>query len=911
MILMNHELAGGKRRPDEQYVMSRAWRFDMKALSKLFVLLAALALASCGGGGGGSQGAFTPTPSDTITISAASTSIPVGSFTTLTVTVKKADGSVENDGTLINASLSPSTIGTVSGSGAAGTTASNTLSGGSTSFNFTSSNQTGTATITISVPAGTNGATTTATATVGIAVTAGNNQDPRLALSATTTTLPINPYTYGQQQADPFPGNFPGSPYIAEVTLTWRHSNGQLVTGTSTVNVSVAPTTIIAFSTLNTSGGDEFHTLLGSGPVDVTGGVGTIFIHSSPTPGTAVLIVTATDPDNAQTISSQLAFTVAGAASNLPSSITAASAGAVYISGSGGAQSTIVSATVTDGNNALVPDPSGYDNVQFQIVGPANSDARLSGLDAAGNSVSGTTVNTVTHNGIASVTLQAGSQQGPVQIRATADRGDNNVDNGIQDGVSATTTVVISDGKLFNLTLTQPGPNAGSLLINGVSADASSTAIPADVNGTYSLTISAQGQDRQGNPVLPGTLIHFGEIDGPLNGFTGTNRGLFSITGGDGNPQEGGTLFTAPGGAFTTAGGGAGPGDSVLVFGKEVTGNRDLENARTVRTINSATSLNTTIAFNTNDDTGSSVDYGPVLPYIIGRALDGNITASASTNDVGVATVHLTYPVSKLGKLAAVWAQGNGNVTGNATKTVDDIALVRFAGVAAVGDLAAAVTASPNPIYGNTTQYVTACIADALGSPLQGIQFSFQYSGTGTAKVDGTTGAGLLASLTDESGCALATVVTSGVSPSTDTGGGGELMFCVGDLCATVDVVVNIASLQVSPASVSVGAASKNVSITITALDTLGNKTPGVAITGTCSASGGAGATIQPSTFSGTTGANGSVVDTVTASNFVLSGDPPQVGAGQCTFSATGVASATVNFNGFATCNDFSPSTCN
>jgi hypothetical protein len=729
-------------------------------------------------------------------------------------------------------------------------------------------------------------------------------------LSATSTTIPVSPYDYGQQQASPFPGNFPGSPYISEVTLTWRHTNGQLVSGTSTVNVSVAPTTIIAFSTLNTGTGDQFHTLLGSGPVNVTGGVGTIFIHSSNIPGTATLTVTATDPDNAQTISSQLQFTVAGAGTALPASISVASSGTAYVSNSGGPQSAIITATVNDGSNAHVADPSGYNNVRFEVLAPANSDARLS----VGQAAPATAINTATHNGIASATFLSGSQQGPVQIRVTADRGDNNVDNGIQDPVSATTTVVVSDGKLFNLALTQPGPNANSILINGVSSDASSSSpLPINPDGTYSLLLSVHGVDRQGNAVLPGTQIRFGEIDGPLNGFTGSGRGQFAISGGDGNPQESGTLFTAPTGAFTTAGGGAGPGDAVLVFGKEVTGNRDLENARTVRSINNDASLNTTTAFNRNDiDTGTSVDYGPVLPYIVGRALDGSITASAVTNDVGVASVHLTYPVSKLGKLAAVWAQGDGTAMNGAARTVDDIALVRFAGVAAVGDLTAAVTASPNPIVGNApqAQLVTVCISDALGSPLQGIQFTFQYTGSGTAKVDGTTGSGSLGSLTDTTGCAVASVTTSGVAPSTSQGGGGELKFCSGALCATVSVVVNIAVLQVSPSKVFVSSAGATVDITITALDTFGNKVPGAVITGTCSASGGNGATILPSSFTGTTDATGSVVDTVIASNFVKTGNPPVTGTGQCQFTSSGAASATVTFIGQASCVDFSPSTC-
>jgi len=889
----------------------------MKALSKSFVLLlATLGPASCGGGGGGSQGAFQPTPSDTISISATATSITTNNFTTLTVAVKKADGTIENDGVQVTASVTPATIGSVSGSGTgAGATATNSLAGGKTTFIFTSSNQTGTATVTMSLAAGTNGSPNATSASIPITITAGNGQDPRLQLSQTAASLPVSPFDFSKQQTTPFPGNFPGSPYVAEVDITWRHTNGQLVSS-GTLNASVVPSSVALLST-NAASLTAFQTLSSNLALTVTGGTASVFVHSGNVPGTAILTITGTDPDSGQSISSQVQITVAGSGSTLPSSISVASTGNAYISGSGGPQSALVTFKVTDGSNALIADPVGFDNVQIQIVGPVNSDASLSGVNAAGQSVSGYIINTVTHNGIASVTVLAGTQQGPVQIKATIDRGDGNVDNDVQDPVSATATVVISDGKLFNLTLTQPGPKAGSVLINAVSTDASSTTLPTDPNGTYSLLISVQGQDRQGNPVLPGTVIRFGEIDGPLNGFTGTNRGQFAISGGDGNPQEGGTAFSAPGGAFTTAGGGAGAGDSVLVFGKEVAGNRDLENARTVRQIVNATTLSTTIAFNRNDDTGASVDYGPVLPYIIGRALDGNITTTATTNDVGVASVHMTYPVSKLGKLAAVWAQGNGIVTNGATKTVDDIMLVRFAGVAAVGALSAAVSASPNPIYGNTTQTVTACITDALGSPLQGIQFNFAYTGSGTATVDGTKGSGLLASLTDQTGCAVATVVTSGVSPSLDATGSGVLKFCVSsDLCASVTVVVNIAVLQVSPSTVSVPKAGITVPITITAFDTLGNKTPNVPISGACSASGGAGATIQPASFTGTTGANGSVVDTVTASNFVLVANPPtvptpQVGSGQCIFTTTaGAASATVTFNGILTCDDFSPNTC-
>ena len=206
----------------------------MRALSKTFLLLlAAFGLASCGGGGGGSQSAFNATPVDSIEISARSTTIPTNSFTVLTVSVKRQDGTVEADGTSINATVTPATMGSVS-------PGSNTLKGGTTTFGFASGNQTGTATITISVPAGTNGTTTTATKSIPITITAGSGQDSRVKLSATATTLPVSPYSFAQQSVTPFPGNFPGSPYVAEVDITLRNIHGQLVAGTA--NVSIAPT---------------------------------------------------------------------------------------------------------------------------------------------------------------------------------------------------------------------------------------------------------------------------------------------------------------------------------------------------------------------------------------------------------------------------------------------------------------------------------------------------------------------------------------------------------------------------------------------------------------------------------------------------------------------------------------------
>jgi hypothetical protein len=858
----------------------------MKALYNLFVLmLASFALASCGGGGSGSNSAFGGSPAFDISISASPTSITTNSFTTLTVTVKNPGGANAPDGTVVTASLSPATIGSLSGASASGATATNTVIGGVTTFLFNSSNQPGTAHITATA--------SSSSKSIDVSVTPGSTQDPRLQMSATSTTLPVN-----QLPQDPAngscPGNFLGSPYISEVTLTFRHSNGQLVAGTASVNVSAAPTTVITFSILNSGSSsgtnpcqDQFHTLLGSGPVQVTGGVGTIYVHSMAVPGTGTLSVTATDPDNGAAISSQLQITVAGGASGLPTSITTTSTGGAYVASSGGISS-LVNATVTDGSGALVANPNGYDNVQFSIAGPSNSDARLSAVNAAGQSVAGTTVATITHNGIASVTLLPGNQQGPVQVKATADRADGNVDNGISDPVSASTTVVVSDGKLYSLTLTSPGSNAPSILINRVSAQATlsaqgTTPIPPDPNATYSFTVSAIGTDRQGNPVLPGTQIKFGSIDSPVDA-----KGNYQISGVKGDPQEGGTLFSATDGQFTTAGGGAGPGDTVLVFGKLVDGNADLESAATVRSVQNAQNLTVTTPFNLNDTTGSSVNYGPALPYIVGRAQIGNITSPSTTNSNGVASTTLNYPVSALGHVAGVWAQGTGtdNITGS-TKIVTDINLFAFPGVAP-----ADIVISPNPIPGNITTTVYACIYDALGSPIQGVdfQFSFTNMGAGSGTLDGINGAGIVPDLTDASGCVATTVSTTGVAAS---GGGSSgtpgLTFTAGNTTKTAPITASGNLILLAKPSQLGGTGG---TVTLTLLNGNGTPVPGAQLTGSCTNAG-------ISSGPGVTNSAGQTTAMVTA-NLNVANSP---GTGSCTFTtSTGSPTATVTLQGTDPC---------
>lgn len=674
------------------------------------------------------------------------------------------------------------------------------------------------------------------------------------------TTLPLN------IAASPW---FPSSPYSREVDIHWTNADGSPVSGHD-LSCSITNLSVLSIHILDDASTPDDESAVNWGNVQVHSDTGhaICWVYSMGTSGNAILNVGGVDPVTSATVSAQLSFNVENASGALPASVTMSALPAgVYLDGSGGNQNSVLTINVLDGGLQPVPDPvtgnSGFDNVQVEIVSTPNGGAILSSNGVSGPST-GTTVNTHTFNGVATASFQSGTIEGPIQVRATADRADNNVTNGISDPVSATFSVVVSDGKLFALQLTSPNVNA--ILINQVDPTVEvpdDTGIPPNPDATYSLTVSALGTDRQGNPVLPGTTIHFGSIDEPAGTFdAGAQANQFLISGGDGDPQEGGTGFTAPTGHFRTAGGGAGPGDALIVFGKTQhgapEGNEDLESALTVGTVNSETSLNTTSPFNLNDTTGQTVNNGPVLPYIIGRANHGNISTNATTNDVGVAHTTLNYTASTLGHIAAIWAQGDGidRVTGGARRVTDAAVLV-YPGVAP-----ASLVAFPSPIPGNTTVPVTVCLTDALAAPIQGVPIAFQLQlGGGTGNVDGNGQSGTLDNVTGPDGCAVASVTTSGVPPAPSGTTAGTLTFSVGGATAEVDIVVELAFLQASPRQVCPGGR-----VNITAISTTGEPASGVTITGCSDATPASAVTGQSGTAS-----------------FQINAD---AAAGQCVFSA-------------------------
>lgn len=873
------------------------------------LLLGSLAvLTACGGGGGsGNEGSFGPISSARISASAQGSTVPAGGTLAVTVSVSNSNNTAIADGTVVTASVSPSNLGGVFGVVNGQQTSSNTATtvGGRAEFIFVTATNQGSATLTFSTqPSGQPSAVSASLpVTVSAPAPTGN-----IAIAATRTQLPVN--LFGVRP-------FFGSPYMSEFTITARSASGQPISipkgEAGGLGISINPVTIAAYSTLDDPEteddpstpeieNNEFLTLMGQGPVNIVAGRATVFVHSFNVTGTATVTATIRDPETGRTMTATQAINVVSSTPSLPANILLSPTfSGLYVQGSGGSTSGAFEVDVSDGIGQPVPDPvagnASFNNVRVEIIGdaPAAANERVSGVNAGGQNVSGQTIALRTTNGVATFNFLSGNRLGQTTVRVTSDRADNNVDNGVSDPIVAERTVVISDGRLFAVHIT--GPDRDAIIVNGVTtgvnADGTAAVRP---DGTYSLIVSALATDRQGNPVLPGTPIEFGLVDAPLVGFPEQGSGAFAIAGGDGNPLENGFVFSAPSGAFQTAGGGAGPGDTLLVLGQAVEGNRDLESARRISQVNAQTSLTTVQRFNRNDDTGNSVDSGDALPYIIGRAQHGNIVGTGVTDQTGTATVRLNYPVSRLGQSVALWARGSA-VSGTSTKLVTDVAAYVYPGLAPLS-----IIASPEAIPGNTTATVTVCLRDALNSPIQGAFVNFGFSlATGIGTISGRN-SGPLPNPTGANGCVLVNVVTSGMSEDGDN----VLRFTLGD-AEPAEVEIRVADdliLQAFPTAF-IGDGTFEVNLRL--IDGAGNGVAGRAIAVECSGEGDTAIVnvAQPPTL---TDSNGNSRALVTASLM----DQPGGGAEwECEFSlAGGDPSATVIFKGRDSCaggSGFSP----
>jgi hypothetical protein len=862
---------------------------QFKAASLIFL---AAVLAACGGGGGSnSDSGFNP-PGARATATAQSASVPAGSATDISVRITEASGAAVRDGIVVTGSVSPSSVGSVfgvDGSGGITQLATATTAGGNANFRFVGQ-QPGTATVSFTA-ADPNTSGRTVTASVTITVTEGT---PRISMQATRTTIPIN--TYNIQP-------FFGSPYMSEVTITVRDSAGNAVSQPDGVQVSINPVGPAGFSTLDdpeTEDINEFFVIMGQAPVNLLAGKATVFVHSENQTGTSVLTAATQDPVTGQTFSASLTFNFVATLPEGPEEIFVSHPDRpVYVQGSGANTTLQIEAIVSDGIGQPIRDPQSgnvaFNNIRAELISTGPDPGRLIAINAAGQQVSGTSIALRTNSGIGNITYRAGTQAGQYLIRITADRADNNVDNGIQDPVVGETRATVSDGRLFSLTITSPRPNA--ILVNRVdeSVEPEPGLLPRDPNGTYSLTVSVLATDREGNPIPEGTEIEFGLVDHPVVGYPNLGSGVFAISGIDGDPEEGGFNFHAPTGQFNTSAYPSGPGDTLLVFGKDVPGNRDLESARRIASNVAINRLTVAQRFNRNDDSGSILNQGPVLPYVIGRATEGNINARASTNAIGVATAKLNYPVSRLNKSVLVWARALTTDTSGNAKLVTDIAGYVYPGIAPLR-----LIASPKQIPANRTVPVQVCVEDAITQHMPGVWINFTITGA-SGSVDGQSTSGVVASPTGPGGCVIAMVTTTGVLP----GDAPRVIFTAGQARDEVEIVPpGSAVLQAMPSAFR-GDGTRTIQLTL--LDGNGAPLRDVQLRGSCTTSG-ADAMLSIVSGPGVTDASGQTSATVSASGFyscpavpATEGPPPTPAiparapvTGTCTFSGPGGSPSTV-----------------
>ncbi len=874
----------------------------MKAFRTFLVSAAAIALAACGGS---SSDSFGEGGSASMSISAETTSVPAkGQYfrpnpamdytVQVNVQFRGSNNRPVPDGTEVTLSSSSSGRGVVApidDPDDYGSQATSPTSGGTASFWFVSGSNQGEVTLTASGSAPSGGQTSTS---MSLTVIEASDGAARLSIEG-PSEIPANKAGAS---------SFMGSPYVAEYRIRYLGPDGEpgIVRldedDRHTAQVTITPNSSALFSTLadpefKFAG---FDVLWGTGPVLVQGGQGTLFVHSQDSPGTATLSAAAFDIDESddQVYSAEITIDIIDhSADFLPAQLDfGVSPDPVYIQGSGGSTSKSLSIDVRDSGGNPVPDPEGdghsYNNVRLQLEAPANSGARLVGTGADG-SVSGTDINVRTLNGVANFALNSGTRTGSHKITATVDRADNNVDNEMTDPLTAETTVQVGDGRLFSLELVQPSVNA--LLVNRATTDIETSAeldfdddtgllIPPDPDGTYSVTVTAQGVDQTGNPVLPGTTVNFGKIDAPL---TQTNPSYFVFSGGDGNPAEGGDLFSVeepPVGFLddpNAVDDSVEIGDTLALFGKSVPGNREHEAVRQVESVIDNQTLRVSEPFNPNDQSGSIVDDGHVIPWVVGRAQMGVIDSSVTLGDQGRGTVQLTYPIKAIGRPTVVWAQGN-RVESGGTKTVADVNSIRLPGVAPL-----LLSAAPSQVQGNSTVNIELCLTDGLGAPVNQVAVSGGVvEGPANGSLDGEPMPTTTANATGANGdgCVVTEMTTSGMVPD---GEESVVRFHVGEAVADVTIVPpGSATLDIQPSRYNdMSPNIRTVQVLLILRNAEGDPISGVDLSGECQADGGI---LEIQQQPGVTGEDGRATALVAVGLSACEGDDfPRIG--QCTFT--------------------------
>jgi hypothetical protein len=281
-------------------------------------------------------------------------------------------------------------------------------------------------------------------------------------------------------------------------------------------------------------------------------GLATFHFHASEVAGPATVRCSVTDAGNAVR-SDEVTIQVGGAPSGKVSQVVfdASSPNYLFVQGYNGPTQIQLQASVVDeAGQPIVNIPAGANNVQLRIVPDpaslADDGASLRGVNASGQPVAGTSIHVRSINGQAQFTLVSGNAAGTILVEALSDRADNDVGNGVTEGI-------------YNHVAISAVTSAPSQTSTGTPLAIDTTSLPAAVaNIPYATLLEATGGAAPytwslvASSTLPTglSLSPSGVISGlPFGGTSGTYNFVVQVRDAQGTTLQKGIpmSYTAPG----------------------------------------------------------------------------------------------------------------------------------------------------------------------------------------------------------------------------------------------------------------------------------------------------------------------------------------------------------------------------
>ena len=254
-----------------------------------------------------------------------------------------------------------------------------------------------------------------------------------ITLRADKTTLPLNTSHVGA-------GIGAYAPFTTTLYVHAKEGNDPIPGGEEIFGCNVA-------GGLNTGSlyyldGDEDHEDDEGNPLSyrsitlgANAGGNSFHFHAGDQAGTARITCSVTDPRDGRSYSASVDITV-GTATGKPASVLAITQEPGYLgtqlNQNGIRNNVVIQVFVMDDANQPVSNPSAP-NLQVAIH-PSSSAA--TGARLLSGNVSGTALQVSTVGGVGLISLSSGPSAGTILLELTADRSDNNVNNGIQDPVA-------------------------------------------------------------------------------------------------------------------------------------------------------------------------------------------------------------------------------------------------------------------------------------------------------------------------------------------------------------------------------------------------------------------------------------------------------------------------------------------